>query len=49
MSSIPAADAQNIGMTFFEAARKFYENPKNLKAFEDWDARQNKNRDYKEV
>lgn len=36
ISLIDKADVRAIGATFTEAVKRFYEDPKNLKAFEEW-------------
>ena len=35
ISQISEADAQNIGRTFLAAVLKYYENPENLKRYEE--------------
>lgn len=39
LSQIGKADTDNIGRTFLEAVRRFYDNPENTKAFENWKAK----------
>lgn len=46
VSEIPSVEAMNLGSTFLNAVKKFYEDPNNLRAFEVW--RKNKEQ-YKEV
>lgn len=38
-NSIPEFVGRDIGRTFLELAEKFYEDPENVKAFEEWMAK----------
>lgn len=38
-NEIPPADVLSLGNTFLNAVKKFYEDPKHLKQFEDWKAK----------
>lgn len=40
-SQIPAATAQMLGATFLAAVKKFYQNPENVKKFEEWKRQNN--------
>ena len=35
-SEIPAVERRSLGGTFFKAIERFYSDPKNLRAFEEW-------------
>ncbi len=35
-SQIPAVDVQNLSRTFLTAIQRFYEDPENVKRFEEW-------------
>ena len=35
-SLIPPAEMRNLAATFLEAAKRFYENPENVKEFKEW-------------
>ncbi len=37
---IPEKEARVLGQTFLEACKKFYSDPKNLAAYEAWEAKQ---------
>ena len=39
ISEIPNAEIQNLAMTFLSAVRRFYEDPKNEAAFQEWKRR----------
>jgi hypothetical protein len=43
ISQIPTADTRNLSQTFLTAVRRFYDNPENLKKFEDWKKRKEQN------
>lgn len=36
---IPGTEVQNLAMTFLSAVRRFYEDPKNEAAFQEWKRR----------
>lgn len=41
-SSIPEFVGRDIGRTFLELVEKFYEDPENVKEFEEWMAKRHK-------
>ena len=37
-SQIPEVEARNLVRTFYEAVKRFYEDPENVRMFEEWKA-----------
>lgn len=35
-SQIPEVEARNLARAFYEAAKRFYEDPENVRKFEEW-------------
>lgn len=43
VSQIQSADIQQLSSTFLTAVKRFYNDPQNLKGFEDWKKQKNNN------
>lgn len=48
VSEIPQIELKLLGRTFLDAVKKFYEDPENVKGFEEWKAKRDAERQQKE-
>lgn len=48
VSEIPQIELKLLGRTFLDAVKKFYENPENVRGFEEWKAKRDAERQQKE-
>lgn len=44
---IPSSDVHNLSNTFLTAVKNFYDDPENVKRFEEWKIKSNQNKEAK--